>query len=296
MSAMDLDLPLEDVIKKSKNKGKVNKKPIGHKGAQQSKHAIPVAKQSTQRGGKIGKSYTSAQGRGVAKKNGPPPKARAGHFSAAASKRGGISTAALRNHLQRPQPAVKHHPKIDPASIVITKKVTPKAQPQQPRAAKPPMFSKAAAAPPPPEPTNTIRGRSGVVNPGLSIRGESGPTVVLVRNLDPGANADDVRMAFLSFGEVLNCELAVDRSGRSLGEAEVEFAHKSAAVQAVQQLDGELADGRVLRLSLRDKVTSSKPARGLFEQSVRSMIAPVKSERLYSDRIQPTRSSVFDRR
>jgi len=109
-------------------------------------------------------------------------------------------------------------------------------------------------------------------------------------------------MAFLSFGEVINCELAVDRSGRSLGEAEVEFAHKSAAVQAVQQLDGELADGkwdvcdldhgdkvarligydflgRVLRLSLRDKLTTSKPARGLFEQSVRSMLTPVKSER-----------------
>jgi hypothetical protein len=43
---------------------------------------------------------------------------------------------------------------------------------------------------------------------------------------------------------VINCELAVDRSGRSLGEAEVEFAQKSAAVQAVQQLDGELADGK----------------------------------------------------
>lgn len=109
-------------------------------------------------------------------------------------------------------------------------------------------------------------------------------------------------MAFLSFGEVINCELAVDHSGRSLGEAEVEFAQKSAAVQAVQQLDGELADGkwmsvtlimksrwrdsldtiiigRVLRLSLRDKLTASKPARGLFEQSVRSMLTPVKSER-----------------
>ncbi|KAI8578080.1 hypothetical protein K450DRAFT_248926 [Umbelopsis ramanniana AG] len=283
MSAMDLDLPLEDVIKKSKNKGKVVEKSSGRKTAQHSKHAIPVAKQLTQRGGKIGKSYT--QGKGVAKKNGPPPKPKAGLFSSAASKRGGLSTAALRSHLQKPQRISKQQP-IDPASIVITKKVTPKApaQPQPPRAKAPTAFRK--ATPPAHEPTNTIRGRSGVVNPGLSIRGESGPTVVLVRNLDPGANADDVRMAFLSFGEVLNCELAVDRSGRSLGEAEVEFAHKSAAVQAVQQLDGELADGRVLRLSLRDKVTSSKPARGLFEQSVRSMIAPVKSER----------SSVFDRR
>jgi RNA recognition motif-containing protein len=41
----------------------------------------------------------------------------------------------------------------------------------------------------------------------------------------------------------LDCELAVDRSGRSLGEAEVQFANRESAIKAVQQLDGELADG-----------------------------------------------------
>jgi hypothetical protein len=92
---MDLDLPLEDVIKKSKNKGKAIQKPPIKKGASHSKHAVPIAKQSTQRGGKIGKSFTSkaAQGRGVTKKKGPAPKqSRGALFSAAASKRGGLST------------------------------------------------------------------------------------------------------------------------------------------------------------------------------------------------------------
>lgn len=94
MSAMDLDLPLEDVIKKSKNKGKANQKPLIKKGAAYSKHAVPIAKQSTQRGGKIGKSFTSgtAKGKGVVKKNGPAPNPRGALFSAASGKRGGIST------------------------------------------------------------------------------------------------------------------------------------------------------------------------------------------------------------
>lgn len=84
-----------------------------------------------------------------------------------------------------------------------------------------------------------------------------------------------------------------------MGEAEVEFANRAAAIQAVQQLDGEIADGmlcdadgfvntgsnvcvistgRVLKLTLRDKVASPRPARGLFEHSVRSMISPARNE------------------
>jgi hypothetical protein len=95
---MDIDLPLEDVIKKSKNKGKADKRPKGNKGGKQSRgkqNAPAIPKQSTQRGGKIGKSYTSgtANGKGAAKKIGSAPKPRSGLLSAAAaSKRGGLST------------------------------------------------------------------------------------------------------------------------------------------------------------------------------------------------------------
>ena len=33
------------------------------------------------------------------------------------------------------------------------------------------------------------------INNGISIRGESGPAIVLISNLDPGANAEDIRVS-----------------------------------------------------------------------------------------------------
>jgi hypothetical protein len=39
-----------------------------------------------------------------------------------------------------------------------------------------------------------------------------------------------------------------------------------------------ISTGRVLKLTLRDKVASPRPARGLFEHSVRSMISPARNE------------------
>lgn len=124
MSAMDIDLPLEDVIKKSNIQKKAKKKNPVKKGEPQSKHAVPIAKQSTQRGGKIGKSFTSgtAKARGVAK-NGSAPQQRASFSSAAAKKRGGISTVCTFGLLPRftfdpPAPLIQSfNKKLFPLSI-----------------------------------------------------------------------------------------------------------------------------------------------------------------------------------
>ncbi|GAB5590572.1 hypothetical protein Unana1_05472 [Umbelopsis nana] len=291
MSSMDIDMPLEDVIKKDRAQKKSQPRRGGNRGGNRGKPTpkqqpkpsrVPV--QSQRGGGKITKGYASRAAQAAPKKQpflqGGTPKPRT---LVTAGNRGGFTTAALRSRAKA---------NIDPASIVITKQVTPKQLP----VSAPKKHTQPAPKIAVPQQATGSRIRGISAGAGISIRGESGPTVVLVRNLDPGANADDVRTAFLSFGEVLNCELAIDRSGRSMGEAEVEFANRADAVRAVQQLDGELADGRVLRLTLRDKVASSKPARGLFEQSVRSMISPRSESRLYSDHLEQPRSSIFDRR
>ncbi|KAI9268983.1 hypothetical protein BDA99DRAFT_570202 [Phascolomyces articulosus] len=115
---------------------------------------------------------------------------------------------------------------------------------------------------------------NGVSN-GISIRGESGPAVVLIRNLDPGVNAEDIRMICVQFGQVSNCEVAVDQMGRSFGEAEVEFVQKQAALDCINKLDNEVADGRHLRAILRDR--PSGVVNGYMNQPVRSMIAPTRS-------------------
>ncbi|KAI9320184.1 hypothetical protein BX666DRAFT_1811651, partial [Dichotomocladium elegans] len=78
---------------------------------------------------------------------------------------------------------------------------------------------------------------------------------VLISNLDPGANAEDIRMICSQFGQVSQCEVLLDRAGRSLGEAEVEFMHRSAALDCIAKLDNEVADGRVVRAILRNRPT-----------------------------------------
>ncbi|CAO3630780.1 unnamed protein product [Mucor fragilis] len=94
----------------------------------------------------------------------------------------------------------------------------------------------------------SIRGRSNTATarPGISIRGESGPTTVLMTGLDVYTNSDDVRLAVENFGNVLNCEVLRDRQGRSFGEAEIEFSSKDAALDCIAAMDNQLADGRFL--------------------------------------------------
>jgi hypothetical protein len=99
MSSMDIDMPLEDVIKKDRaqKKGGKNRMPNKRGGKKQQQESRPTPVQSTQRGGKIGKGYTSRPG------NGPAAAKRSSFFNGnntksravfPASKRGGITTVS----------------------------------------------------------------------------------------------------------------------------------------------------------------------------------------------------------
>ncbi|KAG2207249.1 hypothetical protein INT46_008867 [Mucor plumbeus] len=133
----------------------------------------------------------------------------------------------------------------------------------------------------------SIRGRSNTATarPGLSIRGESGPTTVLMTGLDAYANSDDVRLTVENFGNVLNCEVLRDRQGRSFGEAEIEFSTKDAALDCIAQMDNRLADGRILRIILREP----KKPQTYAQKQIRSMIEPsyAVSGKMYSDQLTP---------
>ncbi|KAI9494389.1 hypothetical protein BDB00DRAFT_787227 [Zychaea mexicana] len=152
-----------------------------------------------------------------------------------------------------------------------------------------------------------IRGLSGGGGGGISIRGESGPGIVVISNLDPGANAEDVKTACQQFGPVVRCDVMVDHAGRSFGEAEVEFGTKAAALDCVSKLDNEVADGRVLRAVLRSRPGPqpmvSSPSQqqqhgvpagpaSFASQTLRSVIAPTRSGytsaasgKMYSDQL-----------
>ncbi|CAO3617973.1 unnamed protein product [Cunninghamella blakesleeana] len=136
------------------------------------------------------------------------------------------------------------------------------------------------------ESTFNIRGVSNTNHNSFSIRGESGPTSVIISNLDRHANVADVTTACSQFGEVIGCEVFTDRSGRSIGEAEVEFSTKSAAFECISKLDNETADGRVLRVILREKpVMPPTQIRSAISSNSRSFPS---SGKLYADQMSET--------
>ncbi|KAF7730441.1 hypothetical protein EC973_002248 [Apophysomyces ossiformis] len=286
-TAMDLDSSLDDIIK---NKRKNNQK------------------QRNDKGSRFKKPTPSANSKGKRlEQNKPQINARSKRISKPVARpmqsRGTSKAQPLFTAKNRP---TSNAAKPDPSNIVITKAInrrlggagavsrrmqsrafkasSPPTQQRQPPPQEQPLYQPTVTSQ---ERMFTIRGLSHTssTNSGISIRGESGPAVVLLSNLDPGTNAEDVKTACSQFGSVLSCEVLTDRAGRSFGEAEVEFANKTAALDCIAKLDNEIADGRVLRAILRSRRTGNNvansthtPASSSFTTpTVRSVIAPTRS-------------------
>lgn len=76
-------------------------------------------------------------------------------------------------------------------------------------------------------------------------------TKLYVGNLNYNTSEDLLRQAFSANGrEVTSVSIVMDReTGRSRGFAFVEFSTSEAAQQALQELDGQELDGRMLRIN-----------------------------------------------
>ncbi|KAL8472287.1 hypothetical protein ACS0TY_029488 [Phlomoides rotata] len=95
--------------------------------------------------------------------------------------------------------------------------------------------------------------QNGLFEESLKAAGLSGleaGTKLYISNLDSGVSNEDIRELFSEIGELIRYAIHFDKNGRPSGSAEVVFARRSDAFQALKRYNNVQLDGKPMKIEI----------------------------------------------